>query len=149
MDADANMGAQKLREQSRRGPFKSSSGRSTIMDKSAHVTYRRRNRALEITISRGVTMHEMDTLLGKLGAHRLATHGSMLYIIKGNSRKKIGNMDRVDLRKLSDKIYECLNSHRVCGLLVQDTQERGALHKAYSHSMDMKENFRKAQFGSS
>jgi len=149
MDADANMGAKKLREQSRRGPFKSSTGRSRVMDRSAHVAYRRRLRALEITISRGVTMHEMDTLIGKLGAHRLATHGSFLYFIKGNSRKKLGALDRIDLRKLRDQIEECLDKHRACGLLVQDTQERGTMHKAYSHGMEMKENFRKMHFGSS
>ena len=151
MDADANMGAKKLREQSRRGPFKSSTGRSRVMDRSAHVAYRRRLRALEITISRGVTLHEMDTLIGKLGAHRLATHGSFLFIIKGTSRKKVGALDRIDLRKLRDKIHECLDKHRACGLLVQDTQERGTMHKAYSHGMEMKENFRQARshFGSS
>ena len=148
MDADANMGAQKLREQSRRGPFKRSEGRSRVMDKSAHVAYRRRGRTLEITISRGVTTYEMETLIGKLGAHRLATHGSFLYIIKGNSRKKIGTLDRVDLNKLRDKIYECLDKYSTAGLLIQDTAERGALHKAYSHGMEMKENYRSADFGS-
>ena len=148
MDADANMGAQKLREQSRRGPFKRLGGRSRVMDKSAHVAYRRRGRALEITISRGITDYEMDTLIGKLGAHRLATHGSFLYIIKGNSRKKIGLLDRVDLNKLRDQIHECLGKYSTAGLLVQDTAERGALHKAYSHGMEMKENYRSADFGS-
>ena len=147
MDADANMGAQNLREQSRRGPFKRSGGKSRVMDRSAHVAYRRRGRALEITISRGVTDYEMDTLVGKLGAHRLATHGAILYIIKGNSRKKVGTLDRVDMTKLRDQVYECLDKYRACGLLVQDTQERGALHKAYSHGMEMKENYR-SQFGS-
>ena len=148
MDADANMGAQKLRVQSRRGPFKRSGGRSRVMDRSAHVAYRRRGRALEITVTRGVTAHEMETLIGKVGAHRLATHGSFLYFIKGNSRKKVGSLDRVDLSKLRDKIHECLTKYRVCGLMIQDTKERGALHKAYSHGMEMKENYRAADFGS-
>ena len=85
---------------------------------------------------------------GKLGAHRLATHGAFLYIIKGNSKKKVGNLDRVDLRKLRDRIYDCLNKFRTCGLLVQDTKTRGTLHKAYSHGMEMKENYRSMDFGS-
>lgn len=148
MDADANMGAQKLREQSRRGPFKRSGGRSRVMDRSAHVAYRHRGRAMEITIRRGITDHEMETLMGKLGAHRMATHGSFLYMIKGNSRKKIANLDRIDFTKLRIKIDECLNKYRVCGLLIQDTQERGTLHKAYSHGMQMKENYRSMDFGS-
>ena len=118
------------------------------MDKSAHVAYRRRHRALEVTISRGVTSHEMETLIGKLGAHRLSAHGTILYFIKGNSRKKIGELDRVDLDKLRDKIVDCLDKSRVCGLLIQDTQERGVLHKGYSHSMEVKQNFRSLDFGS-
>jgi hypothetical protein len=105
--------------------------------------------ALEITISRGVTQYEMDTLVGKLGAHRLATRGSFLYIIKGNSRKKISRLDRIDLNKLRDKIYECLTKYRVCGLVVQDTQKRGPLQKAQNHSMVTKQNFREMHFGSS
>ena len=42
LDADANMGAQNLRERSRKGPFRSSKGRSRVMNRTAHVTYRRR-----------------------------------------------------------------------------------------------------------
>ena len=116
------------------------------MDRSAHVSYRSRGGALEITISRGVINHEMETLIGKLGAHRLATHGAFLYIIK--QLEKEGNLDRVDLRKLRDRIYDCLNKYRTCGLLVQDTKTRGTLHKAYSHGMEMKENYRSMDFGS-
>jgi len=117
MDADANMGAKTLREQSRRGPFKASSGRSRVLDRSAHVSYRRRGKALEITIRRGVTEYELDTLIGKLGAHRVGSHNAFLYIIKGNSKKKIGVLDRIDLTKLRDKIEECLITFRVVGLL--------------------------------
>ena len=142
MDADANMGAKTLREQSRRGPFKASSGRSRVLDRSAHVSYRRRGKALEITIRRGVTEYELDTLIGKLGAHRVGSHNAFLYIIKGNSKKKIGVLDRIDLTKLRDKIEECLITFRVVGLLLQDTHERSVLHKAYSHGMEMKDNYR-------
>jgi hypothetical protein len=148
MDADSNMGAKKLERQSRRGPFKKSGGRSRVLDRSAHVHYRQRGSALEITIYRGVTDYEMDTLIGKLGAHRVATHGSILFFIKGNSKKKIGLLDQVSMKKVRDKIDECLVKYRVAGLLLQDTEERGALHKAYSHGMQMKENYRDADFGS-
>ena len=148
LDADANMGAKRLVERSRRGPFKSSSGPSRLMDRSAHVSYRRRGRTLEITVSRGVTEHEMETLLGKLGAHRIGTNGSLLFVIKGGSRKKFGSLDRVDMSKLRDMLYKCLEKYRVAGLLVVDTKERGTLHKGYSHSMGMKEAYRKSDFGS-
>ena len=119
------------------------------MDRSAHVAYKVRGRGVEITISRGVTDHEMDTLIGKLSAHRLATHESLLFIIKGNTRRKIGPLDKVDMSKLRQWIHDCLGKHRVCGLLIQDTKGRGVLHKPLAHSMEAKDNYRSAHFGSS
>ena len=143
MDADSNMGAKTLLKRSKRGPFKHSSGRSRIMSKTAHVSYRRRNGALEITVRRGVTEQEMDTLIAKLGAHRLSTRNSYLYIIKGNSKKKIAALAQVKLDKLRMKIYDCLDKYSSIGLVVQDTFEKGALHKGYSHGMEMVESMRK------
>jgi hypothetical protein len=142
MDADSNMGAQLLREQSKRGPFKRSSGRSRVMDRSAHVSYRRRLGAIEITITRGITDHELDTLISKMGAHRLSTHGAFLYILKGNSKKLVARLDKVNLETFRNKIRDCLDKYPRMGLLIQDTYEKGALHKGYSHGMEMKENMR-------
>jgi hypothetical protein len=129
MDADSNMGAQLLREQSKRGPFKRSSGRSRVMDRSAHVSYRRRLGAIEITITRGITDHELDTLISKMGAHRLSTHGAFLYILKGNSKKLVARLDKVNLETFRNKIRDCLDKYPRMGLLIQDTYEKGALHK--------------------
>jgi len=141
MDADSNMGAQRLTRASRRGPFKQSSGRSRVMDRSAHVSYRRRGPSLEITISRGVTEHEMDTLMGKLNAHRLATHESILFFISGK-RLKLGNIDRVDLDKLRQKIFDTLLKRRQVGLQIVDTKTKGILHRGYAHNMTSKEAYR-------
>ena len=102
---------------------------------------------LEITIRRGVSEYEMDTLMGKLGAHRLSSAMSYLYIIKGGSRKKVGSMDRVDLAKLRDMVIDCLAKYSTAGLLVIDTVSRGALHKAHSHGMVFKEQLRQFDFG--
>ena len=148
MSADSNMGAKKLH--ARRGPFKHSggSGRSRIMDRSAHVSYRRRGMTLEITIRRNVTEYELDTVFAKLGAHRIGSHGALLFIIKGRSEKKLGSLDRVDFSKLRDMVYDCLKTYGVAGILVVDTVRRGALHKGYTHGMEMKESLRQADFGS-
>ena len=143
MDADANMGAKTLLQRSKRGPFKRSSGRSRIMAKTAHVSYRRRNGALEITVRRGITESEMDTLIAKLGAHRLSTGTSFLYIIKGGSKKLISRLSSIKLEKLREQIHECLDKYSSIGLLVQDTYRKGALHKGYSHGMEMEEALRK------
>lgn len=142
LDADSNMGAQNLRERSRRGPFRTSTGRSRVMDRTAHVAYRRRGHAMEITVRRGITDSEMETLIGKLSAHRIASQRADLYLISG-SRKKMGDLDRIDMEKLRTKIYAELQKRPTIGLLVQDVHTKGLLHKGYSHSMTFKENNRK------
>jgi hypothetical protein len=139
MDADANMGAQNLRERSRRGPFRQSSGRSRVMNRSAHVAYRRRGHAIEITVRRGITDGEMETLIGKLSAHRMSTSKTDLYIIT-SSRKKFGALSRIDMEKLRDKIYRELGKRPTIGLLMQDVHGKGVLHKGYSHSMNFVED---------
>ena len=142
LDADANMGAQNLRMRSRRGPFKGSSGRSRIMDSSAHVSYRRRGLAMEITVRRGITDTEMDNLIGKLSAHRITSRESYLFLISG-SRKKLGSIDRINMEKLREKIYDELDKRATIGLLLQDVHSKGLLHTGYSHSMSFKENNRR------
>ena len=45
IEGDINEGQKVLVERSKRGPFKQQRGRSTVMDRSAHVTYRKRSGA--------------------------------------------------------------------------------------------------------
>ena len=104
------------------------------MDRTAHVAYRRRGHAIEITVRRGITDSEMETLLGKISAHRVSSSKTDLYIITG-SRKKMGSLDRIDMEKLRDKIYAELGKRATVGLLLQDVHGKGILHKGYSHSM--------------
>ncbi|MEO2151510.1 MAG: hypothetical protein ABGW50_02515, partial [Thermococcus sp.] len=49
VEGDINEGQKVLVERSKRGPFRAQIGRSTVMDRSAHVTYRKRAGAFEIT----------------------------------------------------------------------------------------------------
>ena len=81
----------------------------------------------------------METLIGKLSAHRIASQRADLYLISG-SRKKLGDLDRIDMEKLRDKIYQELDKRATIGLLLQDVYTKGLLHKGYSHSMSFKEN---------
>ena len=133
MDADSNMGAHKLAERSRKGPFKHSTGRSRVMAQSRNVTYNRRGHRLEITIRRSVTEHEMDTLIGKLSAHRLASLDCHLFLI-ASSKKKMDSLDRIDMEKLRKKIYDLLTKRATIGLLLVDVVQKGLLHKGFSHS---------------
>ena len=141
MDADSNMGATAMAVGSRRGPFKHSTGSSRIMDRSAHITYRRRGHNLEITVLRGVSSYEMDTLIGKLGAHRVSTVSTHVFIIDGK-RKKLGNIDRVDLEKLRTMIHKVLETRRKVGILLTDTKEHGILHDKTGHERSMKAHMR-------
>ena len=141
MDADSNMGAKRMLDAGRRGPFRSSTGASRVMDRSAHVSYRRRGHAIEISVSRGVTDYEMDTLLGKLGAHRLSTTHSHVFILDGR-RKKLGSLDRVDLEKLRSMIFKALEKRRQIGILLTDAKHHGILHKPDGHKRDMKNTMR-------
>ena len=146
MDADSNMGATELLNSSRRGPFKHRTGSSRIMDRSAHVTYRRRGHSLEITVIRGVTMYEMDTLIGKLGAHRVSTSNTHIFIVDGK-RRKLGNIDRVDLEKLRTMIEDVLRKRRKVGILLTDTKEHGILHNKTGHARSMKAHMRQYRAG--
>ena len=137
MDADSNMGARRMVEAGRRGPFKNSSGSSRVMDRSAHVLYRRRGYSIEITVMRGITSYEMDQLIGKLGAHRLSTASSHLFLIDGK-KKKLGQLDRISLEKLRQMIHKALDKRRQVGLVITDPKHRGILHKADGHKRGMK-----------
>lgn len=141
MDADSNLGARRMLDAGRRGPFRNSSGASRVMDRSAHVSYRRRGHSIEITILRGVTSYEMDTLIGKLGAHRLSTVQTTLFFIDGK-KKKLGNLDRVDLEKLRDKVHKALEKRRQVGIEISDLRDRGILHKSAGHKREMKASMR-------
>ena len=145
MDADSNMGATRMLDAGRRGPFRSSTGRSRVMERSAHVLYRRRGPCIEITVSRGISSYELDTLIGKIGAHRLSTVKTVLFFIDGK-KKKLGLLDHISLEKLRDKIQKSLDKRRQIGLELCDERQRGILHQADGHKRDMKEGMRKGEF---
>ena len=136
LDADANMGAKKLLAR-RKGPFKASRGPSRIMDRSAHVMYRRRGHTIEITIRRGITDKEFDILIGKLKAHRMGAMSSVLYIIL-RQKKKLGHIDKIDYEKLRMKISNELEKKATIGLLLVDTKGKGPLQVGDYHTFDGK-----------
>jgi hypothetical protein len=144
MDADSNMGAMRMLDSGRRGPFRTSSGSSRVMDRSAHVLYRRRGHCIEITVHRGITSYELDTLIGKLGAHRMSTTRTSLFFTAG-SKKKLGSLDHTDLEKLRDKIHSALDKRRQIGIELCDEKDRGIMHKASGHKRGMKAFVRSGQ----
>jgi len=145
MDADSNMGARRMLDSGRRGPFRASSGSSRIMDRSAHVLYRRRGHSIEITVLRGVTSYELDTLIGKLGAHRLSTTRTHLFFFDGK-KQKLGLLDQVDLEKLRDQIHKALQKRRQIGIEISDEKDRGIMHKPGGHKRAMKASMRSGEF---
>ena len=143
---DVNEGQRVLKERARRGPFKNRGGPSTVMDSSANVRYRKRAGAFEITVSRGATNSELQQLLSKLSMHRMSIAGSMLIIIKGNKRYRLGRLDQLDLRKILDSIEDCLSKYGICGLeITEQTAGSGALYKGSVHGARFKSSARKGR----
>jgi len=146
MNGDINEGQKVLVEKSRRGPFRDQKGRSTVMDSSAHVTYRKRGGVFEITARRGVTASELQQLVTKLNAHRTSTHGSRVVIIKGSKRYRLGPLDEVNMRYLRDLVEECIGQYGSCGLEITESRAgRGALYKGAAHGARIKSKARRSK----
>ena len=139
MHGDINEGQRVLKERSRRGPFRDQKGPSTVMDSSAHITYRKRSGVFEISVRRGVNNTELDQLLAKLSMHRITIHGSNVVVIKGNKKYRLGSLNRLDLRKLLRVIGDCLQNYGVCGIeITETTAGSGALYKSKVHGARQK-----------
>ena len=139
MHGDINEGQRVIKERSRRGPFRDQKGPSTVMDSSAHITYRKRAGVFEITVRRGVNNTELDQLLAKLSMHRISIHGSNVTVIKGNKKYRLGSLNRLDLRKLLRVIEDCLQNYGTCGIQITETTAgSGALYKGAVHGARQK-----------
>jgi hypothetical protein len=146
IEGDINEGHKVLVERSKRGPFRAESGRSTVMDRSAHVTYRKRAGAFEITIRRGVIASEMKQMLSKLSMHRMSVHGSHIVIIKGSKRFRLGPLGEINFKYLSDLVDECIQQYGSCGLEITERQAgRGSLYKGHTHGARFKSSARKGR----
>ena len=146
VEGDINEGHKVLVERSKRGPFKKHRGRSTVMDRSAHVTYRKRSGAFEITVRRGVISAELQQLLSKLSMHRMSIHGSRVVLIKGTKRYRLGPLNELDLKYLMQLVDECLQQYGTCGLeLTESRAGSGALYKAGVHGARFKSSARKGR----
>ena len=97
-------------------------------------------------ISRGGTGYELDTLFGKLGAHRLSTSHSHLTMIEGKKKKKLGTLDQIDMRKLRDRVSFALAERTSkVGLLITDANRPGLLHKPAGHKRAIKAAMRSSK----
>ena len=144
-EGDINEGAKVVKERSRRGPFRQERGRSTIMDRSAHVMYRKRAGIFEITVRRGAVRGEFQTLLAKLEMHRMSTSGSLVTLIKGNKRFRLGKLTEINMRYLRELVENCLEQYGSCGLEITETDQagEGALYKSSVHNKRFKAKARK------
>jgi hypothetical protein len=146
INADINEGQKVLVEKSRRGPFRDQTGRSTVMDSSAHVTYRKRGGVFEITVRRGVNASELRTLETKLNTHRLSGPGSRVTIIKGSRRYRLGPLDEINMRYLRELTVECIDQYGSCGLEITESQAgAGALYRGGAHGARIKSKARRSK----
>ena len=146
IEGDINEGQKVLVERSKRGPFREQRGRSTVMDRSAHVTYRKRRGAFEITVRRGVVNAELQQMLSKLSKHRMHQGGSHVVIIKGGRRYKLGLLTEIDLRYLLDLISECVSTYGNCGLeITEEVAGSGPLYRGNLHKARFKSDSRRGK----
>ena len=146
VEGDINEGQKSVVERSKRGPFRNQGGRSTIMDRSRHVVYRKRSGVFEITIRRGVLNGELDQMLSKLSMHRTHQHGSRVTIVKGSRRYRLGNLTDLDLRHLIDLVSECVSQYGNCGIeIVEAKPGSGPLYKDSMHGAGFKARTRRGK----
>ena len=144
VEGDINEGQKSVVERSKRGPFRDQGGRSTIMDRSAHIVYRKRDGIFEITVRRGVINGELQQMLSKLSMHRMHQGGSRVIIIKGSRRYRLGLLSELDLRHLLDLVAECVSQYGNCGVeIVEERAGSGPLYKANVHRAHFKSRTRK------
>jgi len=124
---DANMGRKKS------GPFKHMKGSSLVMDRSRHTSVRKRHDSLEITIRRGVSTYELDSILARLTAHRLGVHSTWVYLLEGSKRYNLGKLAVIDFAKLRKKIQKLLKKRASIGLHLIDEDSMGAMHRHTLH----------------
>jgi hypothetical protein len=142
--ASMNKGQRELTARARRGPFRDKGGRSTVMDSSAHVVYRKRAGAFEITVRKGVIGSELQQMLSKLSMHRMGMSGSYLVIIKGSKRYRLGRLSEIDLRELLEMVSECVATYGSCGLeVLEAVAEAGPLYKPDVHKVRFKSDARR------
>ena len=144
IEGDINEGQRIMVERSRKGPFRDQGGRSTVMDSSAHVVYRKRSGIFEITVKRGVSRPELQQMLSKLSMHRMSTGGSMVTIIKGRKRFRLGKLSEINLQYLRELVEDCVNQYGNCGLEITENKSgSGALYKSNVHKARFKSNARR------
>ena len=144
VEGDINEGQKVLVERAKRGPFREQGGRSTVMDSSAHVIYRKRAGAMEITVKRGVVGAEVRQMMSKLTMHRMSAFGSNVVLIKGTKRFRLGPLAEINLKYLKQLVFECLQQYGSCGLEITETHAgSGAIYKGGAHGSRFKSKARK------
>ena len=148
IEGDINEGQRVMIEKSRRGPFRDQSGQSTVLDSSAHVTYRNRSGIMEITVRRGAVRQEFQQLLNKLQMHRLSAWGSYVTLIKGTKRFRLGRLTDINLSYLQSLIEECTDQYGNCGIEIAESGSKagaGALYKGGVHGSRFKSKTRRGK----
>jgi hypothetical protein len=140
IQADANMGKRSLESDARRGPFSNMEGSYRTMARSAKVVYKVRNKIVQITIQRGVHRKELDVLIGKLGAHRMSTSDTEIYIIANRRKTRMGLLSSISLVDLRKTIQQNLTKFRTVGIALHD-RKPGALHRKHRPSYEYTQRY--------
>ena len=93
--------------------------------------YRVRGGVIQITIYRGVIKTELDVLIGKLGAHRISTDKTVCTLVVRGRKRKLGNLQTLDLAALRGAILESLSKSKTVGISLHDIGRKGSLRRVH------------------
>jgi len=114
------------------------------MDRSTHITYRKRQGRMEITISRGCDTSEFGLLFAKLARHRSSVPLTSVVLIKGGKKYRLGSLEEQDFEKLKEMIINCLSRYKQCGIMLVEVKPgSGAMYKPHMHNVRFKSDIRR------
>ena len=70
----------------------------------------------------------------------MSTSGSLVTLIKGNKRFRLGKLTEINMRYLRELVDNCLEQYGSCGLEITETDQagEGALYKSSVHNKRFK-----------
>ena len=104
---------------------------------------------MEITVKRGCIKQEMEQLMRKLVSHRLSSFGSLVTLIKGSKRYRLGKLSDINMQYLRELVEECIEQYGTCGVEITESSQagRGSLYQGKVHGSRFKSAARRRAKG--
>ena len=81
---------------------------------------------------------ELDVLVGKLGAHRISTPKTVCTLVVRGKKRKLGDLQTLDLSALRGAILESLSKAKSVGISLHVMKNNGSLHRLHRPEREYK-----------